>query len=279
MQTTSPIKSHPGGARRSRRLNALNTGDARNPDTSEVAALKRTEARAPSASHALAVSFVGRKEEAGELQRIYAQRQHALIVGPAGIGKTALLRQVRQSCPLLLCEETSSLRRICDCLERDLGWKHYKLNVVERKNRLVEYLARRNQPVVFDHVALTPPRVARFMTQLAERIPVWIACRSTLAHDIGHVWQYIFRFVRVELPPLLRSETRVLVEASADAGRIQVDAKAHVAELHRFCKGNPRVLEELLIELAARRYDMDKPFGRQLLDLDRRIHEAFPPSP
>src|ERR1700758_2485539 len=39
-------------------------------------------------------------------------------------------------------------------------WTHYKSNVVERKNRLLSYLLRRDEPVVFDQVALTPPRVA-----------------------------------------------------------------------------------------------------------------------
>ena len=37
--------------------------------------------------------------------------------------------------------------------------------------------------------------------------------------------------------------------------------------------GNPRILEELLIELGARKYKIDGSFGLDLLDLDRRIHE------
>jgi hypothetical protein len=212
----------------------------------------------------------------GELKRLYAQRQNAVIVGPAGIGKSALLRQVRRECPFWWCEDTASLGRICDGLERELGWKPRALGVIERKNHLAEHLWRRGQLVVFDHVALTPPRVARFMALLAERIPVWIVCRSTLAPDIGHVWQYLSRHVRLELPPLSRDETEALVVASADAGRIQADAKAHIADIHRFCRGNPRMLGELLGELAARHYDMDRPSGRHLLDLDRRIHELFP---
>ena len=68
-------------------------------------------------------AFVGREHEITSLQIFYAQRRNVLIVGPRGIGKTALLRQLRQSLPLLVCEETSSLRRICDGLERELGWK------------------------------------------------------------------------------------------------------------------------------------------------------------
>jgi ABC-type phosphate/phosphonate transport system ATPase subunit len=94
-------------------------------------------------------AFFGRKREIDELLTPHALGRHVLIVGPAGIGKTALLRHVRQYCPLLLCEETSSLRRICYSLERQLGWAHHKLNLIERKNRLVAYLLRRGEPVAF----------------------------------------------------------------------------------------------------------------------------------
>jgi hypothetical protein len=38
-------------------------------------------------------------------------------------------------------------------------------------------------------------------------------------------------------------------------------------------QGVPRVLEELLMELATRKYKIDSSFGRHLLDLDRRIRE------
>jgi AAA domain len=113
------------------------------------------------------LAFFGRQELIENLCVLYAQRKHVLIVGAEGIGKTALLRQVNQSCPMLLCEETSSLRRICDSLERQLGWTHYKLNVVERKNRLLAYFERRGESVAFDQTALTPPRVTRFIGRLA----------------------------------------------------------------------------------------------------------------
>src|SRR5439155_2476922 len=108
----------------------------------------------------------GRGKEIDQLLSLYASRKHVLIVGPAGIGKTALLRQARRHCPLLLCEETSSLRRICGSVERQLGWSHHKLDVIERKNRLLVYLERRGEPVAFDHVAHTLPRVARFVERL-----------------------------------------------------------------------------------------------------------------
>jgi hypothetical protein len=219
-------------------------------------------------------AFFGREKEIEQLRGLYTLRKHALIVGPAGIGKTALLRQVRQYRPLLVSEETSSLRRICDSLERQLGRVHHKLNVIERKNRLLFYLERRGEPVAFDHVARTPPRVARFIAHLGEQIPIWIVCRSYRPKEIGHIWPELYRFTRVELSPLTALETRALVEQAVAQGNIQADARKHADELQRMSGGNPRVLEELLIELATREYKMDSSFGLDLLDLDRRIHEV-----
>jgi predicted ATPase len=218
--------------------------------------------------------FVGRKKEIEQLRAACGARRHVLIVGPAGIGKTALLRHVRQHSPLLLCEETSSLRRICESLERELGWTHRNMNVIERKNRLLSYLARRNELVVFDGVALTPPRVAQFIARLAERIPVWIACRSTQPKEIGAVWEHLYRFDRLELAPFSLNETTALLEPTIGTGRLATLSKNHISQLHRLAKGNPRVLEEMLIELASREYQLENVFARKLLDLDRRIHNA-----
>ena len=218
-------------------------------------------------------AFFGRDKEIQELCSLYALRRHVLIVGSAGIGKTALLRQIRQHCPLLVCEETSSLRRICDSLEWQLGWVHHKLNVIERKNRLLAYLLRRGEPVAFDHVAHTPPRVARFMDFLAEKIPVWIACRSDRPHEIGHIWENLYKFTRLELAPFPAQDTGQFILKAIAEGDIQPDAAEHLDELHRMSEGNPRILEELLMELATREYKMDGIRSLELLDLDRRIHE------
>jgi hypothetical protein len=219
------------------------------------------------------LAFFGRQALIEYLCTLYAQRKHVLVVGTEGMGKTALLRQINHSCPMLLCEETSSLRRICDSLERQLGWPHYKLNVVERKNRLLGYLERRGEPVAFDQVALTPPRVARFIGHLADEIPVWIACRSDRSKEIGRVWEHLYKFTRVELPPITKGEVCALIEHAVAQGYIQADAREHTAFLYKLSKGVPRILEELLIELAARKYRIDSSFGQHLLELDRRIHE------
>lgn len=222
----------------------------------------------------LDASFVGRRREISALRHAYAERRHVLLVGPAGIGKTALLRRAQNLCRLVFCEETSSLRRICESLERHLGWTHRNMNVIERKNRLLPYLARRGEPVALDSVALTPPRVARFVYQLMERIPVWIACRSAQPKEIGAVWHHLFGFRAVQLVPLAPSETALLVQSAVDSGRVPASMKNHTAALHRLSHGNPRALEELLIEVSSREYRLNARSGRKLLELDRRIHVA-----
>jgi hypothetical protein len=218
-------------------------------------------------------AFFGRQKEIDHLRTLYTLRKNVVTVGPAGIGKTSVLRRFRQHCPLLLCDDTSSLSRICDCLEGQLGWAHYKRNVIERKNSLLAYLLRRGEPVAFDHMARTAPRIARLIAYLGERVPVWIACRSDRPDEAGHIWPELYKFVRIQIAPLTLLETRAIVEQAVAQKNIQADVGKHAGDLHQMSGVNPRILEELLIAIAVRRYKMDDAFGLDLLDLDRRIHE------
>jgi predicted AAA+ superfamily ATPase len=208
-----------------------------------------------------------------ELRRLYCQRKNVLLVGPAGIGKTTLLRTLTETLPLTICDETSSLVRLCDCLGNRVGWSHEKLGIIVRKNRLLRYLRTHPDPIVLDHVAETGPRVARFISHLVDELPVWIVCRSDRRRDIGHVWENLYRFVRVEIPPFTEREAAHLIEVAVDSGKIQPDAVRHCAVLYRISRGSPHILQELITELAARRYNMNNPAGLRLLELDRKIHK------
>lgn len=219
------------------------------------------------------LDFLGREAQIDELRSLHARGKHVLIVGPSGIGKTALVQHVSRYSPLLICEDASSLCRICDGLEQQLGWQHGDLNVIDRKNRLLAHFEHRDEPVGFDHVAHPAPRVARFIAHLIEHVPVWIACRSDQPNELGHLWQHVYNFTRIEIAPLSAGETRTLIQAAIAEGNIQADARHHLDELHRMSGGNPRLLEQLLIELATREYKIDSSFGLDLIDLDRRIHE------
>ena len=93
----------------------------------------------------LSLSLCGREKVIENFHALYAERRHVLMVGPPGIGKTALLQRLSETCPMLLCEETTGLRRICDSLEGHLRRQRDKLNVIERKNQLLACLERRGE--------------------------------------------------------------------------------------------------------------------------------------
>jgi hypothetical protein len=67
-------------------------------------------------------------------------------------------------------------------------------------------------------------------------------------------------------------ETRTVLEAAVASQLVQADVLGYVTPLHHLCRGNPRTLEELLVELATRRYRVSNSAGRHLLEIDREIH-------
>ena len=221
---------------------------------------------------------MGRRKEVARLKQLHAQRKHVLILGPAGVGKSALLAHLRGQLPLLLSPHSEHLGEICDSLERELGLSAAELKLVKRKQRVRLALAQAGQTVVFDGVGWTTPKLSWFLETVMARVPVWIATRSEHPWDLGHFWPLRVRFDRVELHPLPLAETQALVEAAVQRGMISPDTLRIVEWLQRRSAGSPLVLRELFEELASGHYDLSNPLALRRLDLDRRIHEVFPVS-
>jgi len=227
----------------------------------------------------LALPFVGRIKEAEQLERLHAQRRHALILGPPGVGKTELIRQFASRLPVLVCPRSVRLSDICGALEQAFGLEAADLKQVQRKNRLLLALAGTEPTVVFDGVGWTTPRLSSFLECVMARTPVWISARSEHSWDIGHVWPLLGRVERVEVHPFHPAETRALVEAAVRDGVVSSEAWRIVEWLHRRSGGVPLVLRELLEELASGHYDLTSTHALRRLELDRRIHNLFPIAP
>jgi hypothetical protein len=220
--------------------------------------------------------FVGREREISQLGALHAQRKHALIIGPAGVGKSALVEHLREQLSLLVSGKSAHIGGICDGLEPQLRLSPAGLKLLERKKRLREALGAAGRVVAFDGVGWTGPKVSSLFESVAERAPVWICTRSEHPWDIGHFWPLLARFARVEVRAFRPSETEELIEAAAGAGMLPEDSRAIVPWLHRRSGGNPLVLRELCEELASGRYDLSSPYALKRLELDRQIHETFP---
>ena len=220
-----------------------------------------------------ALPFVGRAREVAWLQRLHAGREHGLIVGPAGVGKSALISHTGGLLPLLICPQSERLSEICASLESHLGMETAGQRLIPRKNRLLRVLAERRRTIVFDGVGWTTPKLSAFLECVSQRVPVWILTRSEHPWDIGRVWPLVARFARVELHPFHLAQTRALVEVAVSAGHIPAGALDAVERLHHLSAGNPGALRELLDGLATGDYDPRKLFDLKLLDLDRRIKQ------
>jgi hypothetical protein len=224
----------------------------------------------------LALPFVGRRKEAARLRELHAQRKHALIIGPEGVGKSALVASLRQALGLLVCPASERLSEICESLERGLGLDGGNGKLAVRKSRLLRELERSACTVVFDGLGRTTPKLSSFLELAMERAPVWICTRSEHSWDIGHFWTWLVRFEKIELQALQPAKTRELVIAAIQAGQIPREAMNIVEWLHHRSNGSPLILHELFAELATHSYDLDNPHALRRLDLDRRIHEIFP---
>ena len=225
---------------------------------------------------ACAFPIVERRREMARLAELHAHGRHTLILGAAGVGKSALVGQLQEQLSLLVSARSARLGEICEGLESQLGLEGAGLKLLQRKKRVREAVAAAGRTVVFDGVGRTGPKLSSFMESAMERAPVWMCARSEHPWDIGHFWPLLARFERVEVRPFHLRDTQALVEAAVAAGCIPAKAMGIVEWLQRRSGGIPRVLHELVEELASGRYDPDRAFDLKLLDLDRRIHQAVP---
>lgn len=226
----------------------------------------------------LLLPFVGRRVECVQLERLHAQRKHVLIVGPAGVGKTALITWMGGRLPFLVCPHSVRLSDICSELESQLEVEAGGQRLVPRKNRLLRALRDTGRTIVFDGVTWMTPRLSSFVESVTERATVWIAARSEDSRDIGRIWPLLVRFVKIEIKPFRLEETRELIEAAIRQGYAPAGAADAVERLHHLCAGNSKVLVELIEGLATGHYDPRKKFDLRLLDLDRRIQHISTPN-
>ena len=224
----------------------------------------------------ISLPFVGRTKEIALLQRLHAQHKHVLILGAEGIGKSALVAHLRQQLRLRVCPASERLSEICDALERDLGLAAGELHLIQRKNRVLDSLKGTKRAVVFDGASWTTPKLGSFIENVSERVPVWLCVRSEHPWDVGRIWPLLVRFEHVELKPFHPGESLLLVESAVRGGKVPEDTLNIVGWLHRQAAASPKILCELLEEIARGHYDLSNSHALRRLNLDRRIHEIFP---
>jgi len=222
-------------------------------------ALRGSNAAGTPGANTLRLLFAGRHAEVARLCELHAQRKHVLVLGPAGVGKSALVEHLAEQLPLLLSANSAHLGTICDGLEPQLGLDSAGLRLLQRKQGLREAIAAAHKTAVFDNARWISPKLSSFLESVAERVPAWICARSEHPWDVGHIWPLLARFERVEVLPFRLSETRTLVEGVVAAGSVPASALGMVEWLHRRSAGIPLVLRQLLEKVATGNYDLTSP--------------------
>lgn len=221
--------------------------------------------------------FIGREKEIARLRQLHKQRKNVLLLGAEGIGKSALVAQLREPLGLWICPRSEHLGEICESLERELALEAGDLLLLKRKNRILQTLkGRKAVTIVFDGAGWTTPKLGTFMENVSACAPVWLCARSEHPWDIGRIWPLLVRFEHIELQPFHPQETQTLVVAAIREKMIPEETLGIADWLHRRSKGNPKIIGALLTEIGRGHHDLSNPHSLRLLDLDRRIHEIFP---
>lgn len=201
-------------------------------------------------------SFVGRDAEKAALRRALQERgcQAAFVVGPAGVGKTRLLREAAGAAteagwavkwvtasPTSAAIPYAALAQALPTLEGADG-----LQVLRTATRLIDEAAARSPVAVFiddaPHLDEASAAVAVHVA-LLDRAFVVASSRSgsTGAAVPGPAWRDVPARC-IELAPLNIVETRQLVDSILE-GSV---GEATVGRLHRLSQGNPLFITELV---------------------------------
>ncbi|MBX3023774.1 ATP-binding protein [bacterium] len=245
--------------------------------------------------------LVGREAEVAALRDHLRAGRCVFLSGPAGIGKTALLREILRDpaapppapLPLLYAAAGRSRRAIIVhvlvnlLLQRGVLESRY----IERPTRvgslaqMRRFLAHAHLPdlsrlmhrslerqracLLLDHVEAPHPAVARLLETWMERAPVVIVARA--AEQVGRVRWLLSGCAPLALPPLPSAAMSRLARDRLSRPGSAPWRPAELREAVRRSAGNPGRLQTLLDAAAQARYRANGAIQWRLLEIDLRI--------
>ena len=216
----------------------------------------------------LKLPFVGRERELALLHAMFARRQHMLISGSSGTGKSELLHQTSLRLPLLIFANTSNLDDACKDLERQLNVALQSPGNIQ--DRIIEHIKKRNQPIAFDNVDEPPTHLLRFIGKLTPHIPIWFVKRCDPTQGLGKLSEYLTEYVHLSVAPLKKNVVRTMITQAVSRGVVAPHALSNFEAVCRLCKGNPRMVERVLSQLSDHRFNDEYAFRIQLRLLEHR---------
>ena len=225
--------------------------------------------------------LIGREHECQRLSDLMRNRKHVLVLGEAGVGKSAILNQTLTDGVVknfLYSRHSATLKEaLVNLVGAAVGGKELaKQNILTLKKTCYRLLDNRPEYAVFDHVAWVERRFYAFLTYLRERnLPLIIATREPGKDNLGHLWMGLYDFEVLEVQNLDPTKTAQLVEDHITKLHLAIDETADFKkEIFNASHGNPRIIQELCHLAPNEEYRAKGYIDVRLMDLDRRIRNA-----
>lgn len=250
--------------------------------------------------------LIGRRAIIETLLKHLRDETCVLLVGEAGVGKTAVLQEVMAAAKAsprdrrpIYCR---SVKTVKDCLEwvaaalhaehgdsvvaaaegprhkwlpankGEAFWRKTSMRVLCRivfpKLRTGRYT------LVVDHLSPLRSNGHAFFERLVMelKVPVIAAVRGVQPADIGKLWWISQAFVEIQVPPLNPDQTRNLIEQMLLHYRVDLpDRTEFVRTLARVSRGNPGVITRVCRRAAGPQYRFGGRTSLRLLMLDLNL--------
>lgn len=155
------------------------------------------------------LAFTGRESQIHQLRAVFGQSRNLVISGPAGIGKSALIKQAATVLPLFVCHNPASIDDLSRQYLRYLEIHSGVYSAQQRATAVRLLISQNGYPIGFDGMDETS--IATFSSRfgkLVEHVPRWIVTRTDPSAT-GLLFDGVRDFAHLQLLPLKRHEVRM----------------------------------------------------------------------